>query len=373
MEVEEEDSNARWFYRRCSAARIAMETPLSTLELSLRVFRFVESIVVDDDDGENDDAFQLRLFDELRDGCAARRRDLDFVYEICDRALDLRDDDDFTEGAIRAVALAEDVGCDSSHDDDADAVAASELRTVTVVDSPGGDAKLVESESSSAQDRDDDRRRRDASIDSDGLHCFQLRTRVFGLGLPTFTTELWRYLQLAGWTHSPVLGYHIPKRGKDSRRLDTEDIAQRISEHFDLDLDDDARGLNGARESSDDGIGIDDDEEGPEIFVSSNDLVDYLDQYCLPDYRATTAEIEAGRVALIAHSTAYRRRNLRLRYDLLEVAYHERLRRSRENSRSKYGHGHRPCEVCFGGASAAYPRVACRGCGLVAHTNCYGL
>jgi hypothetical protein len=409
----EEDSNARWFYRRCSAARIVMETPLSTLDLSLRVFRFVESIVEgggDDDDDDDGDAFQLRLFGELRDGCMARRRDLNFVYEICDRAFDLRDDDDFTEETIRAVAGAEATAEDSRDGDgvvaivvgresrggggdegDVDAVVESEADGEgTVVDPSGGNTKpdvaavpsssatsmLVESESSSARDGDDDRRRRDVSIDSDGLQCFQLRTRVFGLSLPTFTTELWRYLQLAGWTHSPVLGYHIPKRGKDSRRLHSEDIVKRIYDHFDLDLDldDDAHGRNGAGESLDDGDGVDaDDEEGPEIFDSSNDLVDYLDEYCLPDYRATTAEIEAGRMALIARSTAYRRRNLRLRHELLEVAYNERLRKRRENLQSKYGHDHRPCEICFKGANAVYPRVACRGCGLVAHTNCYGL
>jgi len=113
---DEDHSNARWFYRRCSAARISMETPLSTLELSLRVLRFVESIVVDvdgeeEEEEEDDDcddrassSFQLRLFDELRDGCRARRRDLSFVYDVCDRALDLRDDGEFTEAALRAVA-----------------------------------------------------------------------------------------------------------------------------------------------------------------------------------------------------------------------------------------------------------------------------
>ncbi|KAL3806899.1 hypothetical protein ACHAXA_008706 [Cyclostephanos tholiformis] len=355
----EEDSNARWFYRRCAAARIIMESPLTTLELSLRVFRFVESIVYDDD---NDDAFQLRLFDELRDGCMARRRDLNFVYEICDRALDLRDDDDFTERTIRAVAEAEAeaardgvvpvVGRDprDGDNDDADAAVVSGVDgKETVLDTSDGGITLDvtaahpsfsatsrltgASESLSARDDGgdgDDRRRREEFNDTDDLHCFQLRTRIFGLSLPTFTTELWR-----------------------------------IYEHFDLDHDV-ARGRNGVEE-------FDTDEEGPEVFDSSNELVDYLDEYCMQDYRATTAEIEATRTALITNSNAYRRRNLRLRHELLEVAYNERWRKSQEKSQSKYGHGHRPCEVCFKGASSVYPRVACRGCGLVVHTNCYGL
>jgi rubrerythrin len=149
--------------------------------------------------------------------------------------------------------------------------------------------------------------------------------------------------------------------------------------HFNLD-DGHARGRNGTEHpSSGDVEGADDadEEEGPEIFDSSNELVDYLDEYCMPDYRATMAEVEAARVALSAHTSAYRRRNLRLRLDLLEVVHRERLRKSlarrEEESRSKYGHSHRPCEVCFRGANPVYPRVACRDCGLVVHTNCYGL
>jgi hypothetical protein len=124
---------------------------------------------------------------------------------------------------------------------------------------------------------------------------------------------------------------------------------------------------------SGDGDGVDADEEGPEFFDSSNELVDYLDEYCMPDYRATMTEVNATRTALIAQSNTYRRRNLHLQYKLMEIAYNEQWRKNQERSQSKYGHGHRPCEVCFRGANSVYPRVACRGCGLVAHTNCYGL
>ena len=41
--------------------------------------------------------------------------------------------------------------------------------------------------------------------------------------------------------------------------------------------------------------------------------------------------------------------------------------------KSKYGHNRRPCEVCFEGSSVLCPRVACRDCGLMVHTNCHGL
>jgi rubrerythrin len=430
---DEDHSNARWFYRRCSAARISMETPLSTLELSLRVLRFVESIVVDvdgeEEEEEEDDcddrassSSQLRLFDDLRDGCRARRRDLSFVYDVCDRALDLRDDGEFTEAALRAVAKAEeaagdgDGGCiglesrDIGDDAVADAAAASaavasgedveaiivasgivdpsdgrkitsDVAAAAASSAPSRSARGGESSSARADDNDDDDHQRgEQHVDIDGLRCFQLRTRVFGLSLPTFTTELWRYLQLAGWTHSNYTGkYHIPKRIKERRYDDSEDMAKRMYKHFNLD-DGHARGRNGTEHpSSGDGEGADDadEEEGPEIFDSSNELVDYLDEYCMPDYRATMAEVEAARVALSAHTSAYRRRNLRLRLDLLEVVHRERLRKSlarrEEESRSKYGHSHRPCEVCFRGANPVYPRVACRDCGLVVHTNCYGL
>ena len=424
---DEDHSNARWFYRRCSAARISMETPLSTLELSLRILRFVESIVVDVDGEEEEDcdlrassssSFQLRLFDELRDGCMARRRDLSFVYDVCDRALDLRDDGEFTEAALRSVAEAEEAARDGdggcigieSRDIGDDAVAAAaaavasgadveaiivasgivdpsdgEKITSDVAAAPssapsrsarGGGSSSARDDDDDDDDDEDDRRRGEQHVDIDGLRCFQLRTRVFGLSLPTFTTELWRYLQLAGWTHSHYTGkYHIPKRIKE-RRYDSEDMVKRMYEHFNL--DDHARGRNGTEHPSGDGEGADDaDGEGPESFDSSNELVDYLDEYCLPDYRSTMAEVEAARAALSAHSSAYRRRNLRLRLDLLEVVYRERLRKSlarrEEESRSKYGHSHRPCEVCFRGANPVYPRVACRECGLVVHTNCYGL
>ncbi len=381
-----------------------METPLSTLELSLRVLSFVESIVdvdgeeeEDDDDDDRASSFQLRLFDELRDGCMARRRDLSFVYEVCDRALDLRDDVEFTEASLRAIAEAE-AARDREIGDDADAAAASvaasgaDVEGIAVANGmvdPSSDGEIVSDVATSpssapsrsargggtspARNDDDDDQRRGEHVDVDGLRCFQLRTRVFGLSLPTFTTELWRYLQLAGWTHSTGK-YHIPKRKKDGRD-DSEVIVKRMYKHFNLDVR--ACGRNGMEHSSGDGEGAAAEEEGPEIFDSSNELVDYLDEYCMPDYRATMAEVEAARTALSAHSSAYRRRNLRLRLDLLEVVYRERLRKSlarlEEESRSKYGHSHRPCEVCFKGANPLYPRVACRECGLVVHTNCYGL
>ena len=208
-------------------------------------------------------------------------------------------------------------------------------------------------------------------INFDELHCFQLRTRVLGLML-TFS-DLWRYLQAAGWTYLSGK-YHIPKgsRKKGGSKY-SESMAKRIYKHFNLDNNacekNELKQLSGDDES--------DEEEGPETFSNSNDLVEYLDEFCMPDYRATSAEIEAQRIALSQKSNAYTRRNMRLRFELLEVAYRERVGKSHSvdgsGAKSKYGHNHRPCEVCFKGANHLHPRVACRECGLVTHTYCYGL
>lgn len=376
--MEYVDDNARWFYRRCAKARVAMQTPLPSLELSLRVLHFVEFIggrnaghyleEVDDDDDDDDiiASSQLRLFNVLRDGCMAKRRDVSFVFDICNRLIELRDDDHFSEETLRAIAAEEDDG--GAHDDGRDR--ASEIgngaNAASVIDAPEVNGELTAAR----------RALNETSFDIDvanfdEIHCFKLRTKVLGLSFPTFTTELWGYLQLAGWTYSNGK-YHIPKNrppGKMSN--DYIDMFQKIFEHFDLD-----NSREGATTEWDD-----DNEEGPEVFDGSNELVEYLDEYCMLDYRVASVEVEATHLSRSTKSNAYRRRNLRLRNELLEVAYRERKRRSRardeaaddNNLRSKYGHNHRPCEVCLKGANSMHPRVACSGCGLVVHTHCYGL
>ena len=146
--------------------------------------------------------------------------------------------------------------------------------------------------------------------------CFQLRTRVLGLALPTFTTECWRYLQMAGWTYSAGK-YHIPK-GKscdDDEYLDTLAIMKGIFDKSDLD--------GGSGEELQEPTS-EPDEEGPTSFESPNDLIDYLDEFAMPDYRQSTAEVEARERINEARSPGYRRRNLRLRFALLQIAYRER-------------------------------------------------
>jgi origin recognition complex subunit 2 len=204
-------------------------------------------------------------------------------------------------------------------------------------------------------------------IDYNELQRFQLRTKVLGLSIPTFTTELWRYLQMTGWTY--VGGSYRPPKEQRGVHSDPQVLAKRIYN--------DVGGTTAMMQSNE--ADDSDSEEGPEIFDSANAIIDYLDQYCLPDYSLTPFQVQKERERLANNSHAYERRCKRLRYELLEIAYKERSRQQGQLTttdgglKSKYGHNHRPCEVCFEGASPMYPRVACRDCGLVVHTNCYGL
>lgn len=382
--MDERDDNdvevCRWFFRRCAKARVAMQTPLSSLELSLRVLHFVESIGgrnadhFEEEMDDNDDiaaSSQLRLFNVLRDGCMAKRRHVSFVFDICNRLIELRNDDHFSEKTLRAIAAEEEEDVVGAHDDGS-RVQSSEIGNGTNaaadIDALEMNAELTAASCVDLSETDcsgiDD-------VNFDELHCFKLRTKVLGLSFPTFTTELWGCLQLAGWTYSNGK-YHIPKMSRQRKRSnDYIDMFKKIFEHFDLD---DSR--EGATNYWDD-----DNEEGPEVFDGSNELVEYLDEYCMLDYRVTPVEVEATHLARAAKSIAYRRRNLRLRNELLEIAYRERKRRSQSrdeavdtnNLHSKYGHNHRPCEICLKGANSMHPRVACSGCGLVVHTHCYGL
>ncbi|KAL9181637.1 hypothetical protein ACHAXT_010442 [Thalassiosira profunda] len=362
----DEDSHARWLYRRCAAARAAMETPLSALQLSLVVLQFVQSI---DEDAE--DVGQMELFQALKGEGRAKKRDLSFVFDVIERAVDMRDDEELSEEGLRAIAAAVGDGAGASADGAASSVDGEKNKVQTSAAAAPSDAPPLAGDATTTASEPD-------VVDFDELHCFQLRTRVLGLNMPTFS-ELWRYLQMAGWTYTTTSGqYHIPKGRRGKVNYDTEGMTKRIYRHFNLD-----------NESGQlDGDESEEEEEGPETFESPNDLVDYLDEYCMPDYRATSAEVHAQQAASAAKSKAYKRRSKRLRYELLEIAYRERLRKRQlaeeddeeateekqpDQQQTVYGHNHRPCEACFKGPSPKYPRVACRGCGLVVHTNCYGL
>ena len=83
---------------QCEKAQKTMETPLSVLHLSITILRFIKSI-----DENTDDISQMVIFDMLKNDAQAKTRDLSFVYGLCERAIAMRDDDDCSEDALRAI------------------------------------------------------------------------------------------------------------------------------------------------------------------------------------------------------------------------------------------------------------------------------
>ena len=338
-----------------------METPLSTLQLSIKVLQFIKSI-----DEDADDVSQIEVFNLLKgDDIKAKKRDFSFIIDVCERAIELRDKEDFSEKALREVA--------EENGDETEPVSSKD-NDMDENNNMNSDAEELGGESVSTRDVSNSPTHEiDATdnINFDELHCFQLRTRVLGLNIKF--SELWKYLQIAGWTYVGGI-YHIPRGKRQSTKYGAGGMAKKIYKHFNID-ETKHNNPNGGKQThdGDESSVDDDDEEGPETFSNSNDLVEYLDEFAMPDYRATSAEIHAQQATLSTKSHAYKRRNIRLRFELLEVAYRERLPKSHSELKSKYGHNHRPCEVCFKGANQMYPRVSCRGCGMVVHTHCYGL
>ncbi|KAL7491901.1 hypothetical protein ACHAWT_001150 [Skeletonema menzelii] len=324
MLAEDELSNAQWLFNRCSKARTSMGTPLTSLELCVKILHVIQHTDEDDD-------IQIPLMDALKD---AKQRDVAFIFELCERAGDLRDDIQLSEEALRAIAT-----------------------------DTGG---IEEEVSADHAPQSEECFLPDETINFDEMQAYQLRTRVLGLNMPTFN-NLWKYLQEAGWTYNSGI-YHIPRGKRRTAKFEVNSSAESAFALMDIDKE----ASSNIQDESDKG---EQDEEGPEEFASSNDLVDYLDEYCMPDYRATPAEVEAHQRMLSLKSKAYQRRNKRLRWELLEVAFRDRLNERNEdkmiNSASKYGHDNRSCEVCFNMLHPTAPRVACRDCRLVVHTECY--
>lgn len=308
-----------------------MGTPLTSLELCLKILHVIQKTDEDDD-------IQIPLMEALKD---AKQRDLAFIFDLCERAGDLRDDDELSEETLRAIAA------------DAETYIEEEVSADLSSQTPQNEHYQSDA---------------DETINFDEMQAYQLRTRVLGLNMPSFL-NLWKYLQQAGWTYNAGI-YHIP-RGK-RRKAKCRKNSSGISAFALMDIDTEAS--SHILDDLDEG---ELDEEGPEEFTSSNDLVDYLDEYCMPDYRATPAEVQAQQKLLSTKSKAYQRRNKRLRWELLEVAFKDRLNERTEddifNTTSKYGHNNRSCEVCFIGEHPTAPRVACRECRLVVHTKCYGI
>ena len=92
------DSNAYWLYQRCSTSIEQMESHITTLEFSITILRIIRSI-------DNDDKFegnlQSKLFDSTNVG---KRRDLQLIYDVTERALELKEDDTLDVHSLQEVA-----------------------------------------------------------------------------------------------------------------------------------------------------------------------------------------------------------------------------------------------------------------------------
>jgi len=91
-------SNAHWLIHRCSTACLQMEMTLSPLELALKTLHVIRSIT---DDNQYEE-LQYQLFAVLKNG---KKRDLDFVFEVTERAVELRDDLTLNEESLRKASL----------------------------------------------------------------------------------------------------------------------------------------------------------------------------------------------------------------------------------------------------------------------------
>lgn len=91
-------TNTHWLFHRCSAACLQMESPLSPLELAIKTLHVIRCIANDD---QFDEHLQHKLFAVLKNG---KRRDLEFVFEVSERAVELRDDTTLTEESLREAA-----------------------------------------------------------------------------------------------------------------------------------------------------------------------------------------------------------------------------------------------------------------------------
>ena len=76
-----------------------METPLTPLQLSIKILQFLKTI-----DNNAEDVDQMALFDFLKEHGEATKCDLDFLYKIQERGIQLRDDDDLSEQALTEAA-----------------------------------------------------------------------------------------------------------------------------------------------------------------------------------------------------------------------------------------------------------------------------
>ncbi len=393
-ELEDIAPTARRLYEKCTEIGPILAPHLSALDIARRILRAIHSTQwsrdSSDDDSDDDDEIDAsflqavnhnlrKVLQEIRQDGKGYDRFVEFVIAVSDIAFELRS---VKESDLHAIAnensshekiIAGDIensdppqNVSIGHEsNDGKKKPRAKLTNDDVPADYGGTVNYKN------EPPDIDETTRPAMEHNfDDLTCFQLRSRVLDLSQPTFT-KLWKYLQAAGWTFVGGV-YHIPKKRQAPLwDEDVHNLPRKIfcSRNDEADL----------KETTD---VYSDEEEGPETFRNGNEVIEYLDQYCLPYAHETPAEIEDREMKLASKTKAYERRCKRLRRELLATAFVEKTRKKvapttnkdlSEIKSSKYGHNHRKCDVCFEGAHERFHRVACRRCGLVVHTHCYGL
>ena len=140
----------------------------------------------------------------------------------------MRDEKDFSEKALREVA--------EENGDETDPVSSNNEMDGNSINSDaeelGGEIVSTRDVSNSKTHDIDTTTTTTDNINFDELHCFQLRTRVLGLNIKF--SELWKYLQIAGWTYVGGI-YHIPKGKRQSTKYGAEGMAKKIYKHFNID------------------------------------------------------------------------------------------------------------------------------------------
>lgn len=123
---------------------------------------------------------------------------------------------------------------------------------------------------------------------------------------------------IAGWTYSRGK-YRVPPPTTESRSKCRIDFVEVIYNYFDLDSCTSYSGEPDAKQHSAelrvDAFAVE--------FENSDELVAYLDEYCLPHYTLKQSDVQAQHLALLARSETYKYLNLQSRYDLLGVVFNE--------------------------------------------------
>ena len=107
--------NAHWFYCACKDAVVTMRSPLTPLQLALVIYKklldTMESDWYDDDDEDGGvSKISIELFSLFRgqpdkEKTVAKKRDVNFIHAVSERASDIIYDKECNENALRDISL----------------------------------------------------------------------------------------------------------------------------------------------------------------------------------------------------------------------------------------------------------------------------